>query len=322
MQVDAQTRTAKASAGDHRYAANLLRVTDWPPSVWRIGTIEDLREVNKLDRAGVDSFGCARGWVWTFASKTAPTARRLFDLAVEDEVEQVTTERLLTDRDAPSVVPALLNRALSTRLEKLGLTVRFESGRMRAYFTSLDGTPREISYRSTFKQARRTVAKPIVSRSTGKTVYWEHKAVYLRFEQFGSAWALTLLPGYVFTLDGETKPIASEKIGPLSTRRAARDYNPTVLHDLVFWSRMLSDGNDDSFFRLHLTRDPTGPSAQVAATIPTFVFQDSLEMSASDAEEIDSPSDLGQEADDLQEQIERIVAEEATDVSQEEDSDR
>lgn len=322
LQVDAQTRTAKASAGDHRYAANLLRVTEWPPSVWRIGTIEDAREVNKLDRIGVDAFGCARGWVWTFASRTAPSAKRLFELAVEDEVEQVTTERLLSDRDAPSVVPALLNRALSIRLEKLGLTVRFESGRMRAYFTSLDGTPREISYRSTFKQARRTVAKPIVSRSTGKTVYWEHKAVYLRFEQFGSAWALTLLPGYVFTLDGETKPIASEKIGPLSTRRAARDYNPTVLHDLVFWSRMLSDGNDDSFFRLHLTRDPTGPSAQVAATIPTFVFQDSLEMSASEAEEIDSPSDLGQEADDLQEQIERIVAEESTDVSQDEDSDR
>jgi hypothetical protein len=85
---------------------------------------------------------------------------------------------------------------------------------------------------------------------------------------------------------------------------------------------MLSDGHDDSFFRLQLTRDSTGPSAQVAATIPTFVFQDSLEMSASEAEEIDSPSDLGQEADDLQEQIERIVAEEATDVSQDEDSDR
>ncbi|QKV58279.1 MAG: hypothetical protein HT580_14690 [Dechloromonas sp.] len=84
---------------------------------------------------------------------------------------------------------------------------------MRAYYTSLDGSPREISYRSTFKQARRTVAKPIVSRSTGKVVYWEHKAVYFRFEQFGEAWALTLLPGYVFTVDGETKPIASEKIG-------------------------------------------------------------------------------------------------------------
>ena len=125
---------------------------------------------------------------------------------------------------------------------------------MRAYYASLDGTPREISYRSTFKQSRRTVAKPIVSRSTGKTVYWEHKAVYLRFEQFGEAWALTLLPGYVFTLDGETRPIASEKIGPLSTRRAARDYNPTVLHDLVFWSRMLADGHDDLVF-VHALND-------------------------------------------------------------------
>jgi len=322
LQVDTHTRTAKASAGDHRYAANLLRITEWPQSVWRIGTIEDLREVNKLDRVGVDPFGCARGWVWTFAERGSAGGNRLFDLAVENEVEQFTVDRLLEDRDSPSVVPALLNRALALRLEKLGMTVRFETGRMRAYYASLDGTPREISYRSTFKQARRTVAKPIVSRSTGKTVYWEHKAVYLRFEQFGNAWALTLLPGYVFTLDGETKPIASEKIGPLSTRRAARDYNPTVLHDLVFWSRMLADGHDDSSFRLHLTRQSAGPFAEVASTIPTFVFQDSLEMSASEGEEIESPADLGEEAEDLQEQIERIVAEEATEAAQDEDSDR
>ena len=322
LQVDAHTRTAKSSAGDHRYAANLLRVTEWPKSVWRIGTIEDHREINKLDRAGVDPFGCSRGWIWTFASEGSNGGKRLFDLAVEDEVEQVPVDQLLADRDSLSVVPALLNRALALRLEKLGMTVRFEVGRMRAYYASLDGTPREISYRSTFKQSRRTVAKPIVSRSTGKTVYWEHKAVYLRFEQFGEAWALTLLPGYVFTLDGETRPIASEKIGPLSTRRAARDYNPTVLHDLVFWSRMLADGHDDSSFRLQLTRQPAGPFADVASTIPMFVFQDSLEMSASEGKEIDSPADLGEEAEDLQEQIERIVAEEATEAAQDEDSDR
>lgn len=322
LQVDAQTRTAKASVGDHRYAANLLRVVEWPQSIWRIGTIEDLREVNKLDRVGADPFGCARGWIWTFASKESPGGKRLFDLTVEDEVEEVPVERLLTDRDSPSVVPALLNRALAIWLERLGMTIRFEPGRMRAYYTSLDGSPREISYRSTFKQARRTVAKPIVSRSTGKVVYWEHKAVYLRFEQFGEAWALTLLPGYVFTVDGETKSIASEKIGPLSTRRAARDYNPTVLHDLVFWSRMLADGHDDSVFRMQLTRLGGGPAVEVESSIPTFVFQDSLEMSASEGEEMDYLTELGEEAEDLQEQIERVVTEEATEAAQDEDSDR
>jgi NAD-dependent SIR2 family protein deacetylase len=322
LQVDAQTRTAKASAGDLRYAANLLRVVAWPQSIWRIGTTEDLREVNKLDRVGVAPFGCARGWIWTFAPRGSSDGKRLFDLAVEDEVQEVPIEQLLTDRDSPSVVPALLNRALAIRLDQLGLIVRYEPGRMRAYYTSLDGSPREISYRSTFKQTRRTVAKPIISRSTGKVVYWEHKAVYLRFEQFGEAWALTLLPGYIFTVDGETKPIASEKIGPLSTRRAARDYNPTVLHDLVFWSRMLSDGHDESAFRLQLTRQLGGPIAEVAACIPTFVFKDSLEMSASEGEEVDNPLDLGEEAEDLQEQIERVIAEEATGAAQDEDSDR
>jgi hypothetical protein len=321
LQIDSQTHTAKASTGDHRYAANLLRVVEWPKSVWRIGTIDDVRKINKLDLAGVDPFGCARNWVWTFAGPAVPSSRRLFDLAVENEVAEVSIEEFLSDRDSPSVVPSLMNRALALRLEYLGMTIRFESGRIRTYYTSLDGAPREINYRSTFKQTRRTVAKPIVSRSTGKVVYWEHKAVSLRFEQFGETWALSLLPGYVFTVDGETKPIASDRIGPLSTRRAARDYNPTVLHDLVFWSRMLSEGQNETVFRLRLTRHTGEPVAEIAANIPTFVFQDSLDMATLDGEEVDYAPDLDEEAEDLQEQIEQAVAEAATEAKQDEDSD-
>ena len=301
LQVDAQTRTAKATSGEHRYAANLLRVMEWPRTIWRIGTIEDAKEVNKLDRTGVDPFGCARGWVWAFADPSSSSGKRLFDLAVEDEVAEVSTESYLADRDAPAVVPQLLNRALAFRLERLGMTIRYEAGRMKAYYASLDGEARVINYRSTFKQARRTVAKPIVSRSTGKVVYWEHKAVYLRFEQFGPTWAMSLLPSYAFTLDGETKPIASERIGPLSTRRAARDYNPTVMHDLVFWSRMLSEEHDDTTFRLSLTRQAGGPAAAISSSIPSFVFQDSLDIGTFEGEEVEFSPDLGEEQEDLQE---------------------
>ena len=322
LQVDAETRTAKATTGEHRYAANLLRVMDWPKTIWRIGTIEAVKEINRLDRAGVDPFGCARGWVWTFAARSSISGKRLFELAVEDEVTEISTEIYLADRDSPSVVPQLLNRALALRLERLGMMTRYEAGRIKAYYTSLDGEPREISYRSTFKQARRTVAKPIVSRSTGKVIYWEHKAVYLRFEQFGQVWAMSLLPSYVFTLDGETKSIASERIGPLSTRRAARDYNPTVMHDLVFWSRMLSEEQGDTSFRLSLTRQSGGPCAVVASSIPSFVFQDSLDIGTFEAEEVNFSPDLGDEGDELQEQIERAVAEAATEASLDEDTDR
>jgi len=322
LQVDAQTRTAKATSGEHRYAANLLRIIDWPKTIWRIGTIEDAKEINKLDRASVDPFGCARGWVWTFADRSSSGGKRLFDLRVEGEVTEVSTETYLADRDSPAVVPQLLNRALALRLERLGMTIRYEAGRLKAYYTSFEGEPREINYRSTFKQARRTVAKPIVSRSTGRVVYWEHKAVYLRFEQFGPAWAMSLLPSYVFTLDGETKSIASERIGPLSTRRAARDYNPTVMHDLVFWSRMLSEEHDDTTFLLPLTRQSGGPAAAVASSIPSFVFQDSLDTGTFEGEEVEFSPELGEEGEDLQEQIERAVAEAATEASRDEDTDR
>ena len=51
----------------------------------------------------------------------------------------------------------------------------------------------------------------------------------------------TLTPGYAFTRDGVGKPIGREKINILSTRRAARDFNPTVHHDVTFWASILSE---------------------------------------------------------------------------------
>lgn len=322
LQVNSETGTAKPAGGEHRYVANLLRVVEWPTVLWRIGTVEDAKEINKLDRLGVAPFGCARGWVWTFADRDTPMAEQLFDLAVEDEIYEVSIDAYLSDRDAPSVVPQLLNRALAMRLGRLGLMVRYEAGRLKAYYPSLDGEPREINYRSTFKQTRRTVAKPVVSRSTGKVVYWEHKAVYLRFEQFGKSWALSLLPSYVFTVNGDSKFIASERIGPLSTRRASRDYNPTVMHDLVFWSRMLSEEHDDTTFRLALTRHAAGPVATISSSIPSFVFQDSLDVGPFEGEEVEFAADLGEESEELQEQIELAAAEAATETIRDEDTNR
>jgi hypothetical protein len=117
-----------------------------------------------------------------------------------------------------------------------------------------------ISYQARLRRARRTVVKARVSPRTQKITYWEHEAIGYRFEKFGDAWGLFLDPSYVFTFDGAKGLLASEKVNRLSTKRAARDYNPTVLNDLSFWAWVLSSGRDTFALDLAyaLPRSPDG----------------------------------------------------------------
>jgi NAD-dependent SIR2 family protein deacetylase len=308
LHVDQDTKTARPQQGELRYSPNLLRIISWPERVRKVGTIASLKDIARAEAAPSPPFGAHRNWIWTFADLSSAASRALLELGIEEEQHEVSTTELLADRDAGSVLPRLLNTALAAHLTHGGMLVRFEAGRLRAYYPANEGEPREISYKSAFRQSKRTVAKPIVSRTSGKVVYWEHKAVALRFERFGATWALSLLPGYVFTVDGHSQPIASERIGPLSTRRAARDYNPTVLHDLVFWSRMLA-AEAETDFAIPLSSEADAPTVRLASMIPTFVFQEAIESGISDASESQMPMD--KEFDALQDEIEQAIADSA-----------
>lgn len=309
LAVDASSGTARTNLGELRYSPNLLHITGWPEQVTKMGTIASYKEVSEAESQKAPPFAYLRGWLWTFASVTHPSMSPLRSLAVEEEVHVVPTEDLLCDPDASKSIPRLLNSALAKHLVKLGLRLKIEAGRIRAYFPSNEGEPREVTYRGRFKTATRTVAKPIVSRTTGKTVYWEHKAVALRFERFGDLWTLALLPSYIFTEDGDYKFIASDKIGPLTTKRASRDYNPTVLHDMVFWARVIAGGSETTFDVQVTPEAAEWPpqSIEVSAMIPTWVFQESVDASLVQAVENElSDSEL----QELQESIEEIVEEE------------
>lgn len=309
LQIEEETRTAKSAQGELRYSPNLLRVVQWPTTVTKLGFVADYKQLGQLERRGVAPFGCHREWLWTFASLRDQDSKPLTELSLPEERHAVSASELLQHPDAGAVLPRLLNMALVPYLQFLDLRVRVDRGRIRAYFPADGKNPREITYRSSFRQSTRTVVKPIVSRVTGNTSYWEHKAVSLRFERFGGEWALSLLPGYFFTLDGDMQSIPSERIGPLSTRRAARDYNPTVLHDLVFWSRMLARGSETTFdlplAGVDTTLDPR-PTVVLTAMIPNMVFQEAVDAGISIASE---GRPVEEELGDLQEEIEQAIAE-------------
>ena len=81
--------------------------------------------------------------------------------------------------------------------------------------------------------------------------------------------------GLRFTRDGVRKAISRERTNSLSTRRAARDFNPTVLQDVSFWVAVLS-GEAEGLFALE--HEPSNALARFAPTIllshrtPTISF--------------------------------------------------
>ena len=92
------------------------------------------------------------------------------------------------------------------------------------------------------------MTRPWVGKTSGRTLYWEHQSVRYRFRRFQREWGLLLVPGWVFTTDGYHDLLRGPRVGPLSTRRSARDFNPNVANHLHFWATTLCQGKDTTTF--------------------------------------------------------------------------
>jgi len=283
LTIDPKTRTARSAQREVRYSPNLLSVSGWPQSIWRIPTLASRGDLRLAREGGAPPFCQMGDSLWTFADPADERTASLLHLASQGKIETHATTDFLGNEFAHSAVPRLLNSALEQHLDHLSLCHRFVGNSIRAYFPAEGMEARFVSYRGLFKQAKRTVAKPITSRATNQISFWEHKAISLRFERFGITWSMSLLPTYVFTTDGLNNWIESHRIGPKTTTRTARDYNPTVLHNLVFWSRVLSQTTEGGF---HLPLDglppapgspTTGNSLELVSLVPIATFEENAE---------------------------------------------
>ena len=240
---DATTGTAPTLITTARYISNLIELIDLPPLVWHGDSIQ--KSVGDIWRATeadwLPGFILHGSRLYTFADLTDQD-NLLFDQVDQGNVEQLSIDEFMTGENGERLFVYLLNECLYRHLESVELTV--DKKRKRAYFSRTDSGPREITYQARLRRATRTVTKPIISKNTGKVRYWDHEAIRFGFERFGDAWALRLVPTYVFTVNGWRSLVEGHQVGRLATRRAARDYNPNVLNDLVFWAWVLARGQD------------------------------------------------------------------------------
>jgi len=237
--VDEVTETAAPATNRSTYYTNLLEVVGLPPIAWSSVINEVVYRGETKRPAPFVRRG--EGRILTFANLEDPTVP-LSRLVVPETIERVEIETYLIPRADSRELVALMNNCLYRALTERGLVV--DRDRKRAYFPRASDGPHEIRYQASFRQATRTVTRPFISRRTQRVVYWEHEAIWFGFERFKRTWALRILPGYVFTMDGREELMDHLRVGALATRKAARDFNQQVLNDLVFWSWVLASGRD------------------------------------------------------------------------------
>jgi hypothetical protein len=241
---DPITRTADPEPGGEVFTANLLplafprkivyRASTEVESVWQIFDEHPDDEIPAFVHHGDELLSFA-----DLADSTNPLSQHA------GEVVAVSIDDLIGDPDDERLLVQLLNRAVHTHARSIGLCVLPWDNRL--YFDRIedgDGS-RQITYQARARQATRTVARPWVGRTSGRTLYWEHQAVRFRFRRFQQEWALLLVPGWVFTTDGRRDLLRGPRVGPLSTRRSARDFNQHVANHLHFWANVLCGGQDN-----------------------------------------------------------------------------
>jgi hypothetical protein len=137
--------------------------------------------------------------------------------------------------------------------------------------------------------------------------------------RFGEDWAISITPCYAFTRDGEGKPIGRERINILSTRRAARDFNPSVHHDVIFWAATISK-ESEGIFALNCEKkndlSKFAPIILLSSRLPTVSFNSSsFERGSETQDEIEA--DLA----DLDKELAALAEADSQEKSEEDDGD-
>jgi len=273
--VDEITNTALPIADETvRYSSNIVPIEVMPTLIWYAPTSAKSNRsfYKETEGVAVPPGHVSNGSFYSLydMESLAEAMVTPFDAGA---IEAMDVDELLGQLGGEAILLKLLHDQLFEHWKVRGLQVDY--GLRRAYFARGDEPELKISYQGRLRKATRTVVKARTKRDSEDVVYYEHKAVSSSLLRFGDAWGFVLSPGYAFTRDGIRNPISRERTNSLSTRRAARDFNPTVLQDVSFWLAILS-GEPEGLFALEqqdrndLAR--FAPTILLSPRMPTISF--------------------------------------------------
>jgi hypothetical protein len=312
--VDEITNTAVPIAEETvRYSSNLVPFEAMPQTVWHAGTTATSNRsfYRNARELAVPPGHVSDGRFYSFydLEKLAEAMVTPFD---PGDIETLGFDELLAMPGGEAIALKLLHELLFEHIKSKGLQIEFD--RRRAYYARGDEPEVKISYQGRLRKATRTVVKARTKRDSDEVVYYEHKAITFSVMRFSRDWSVVLTPGYAFTRDGVAKPISRKRTNALSTRRAARDFNPNVLQDVSFWLAVLS-GESEGLFALEHRDDndlaPFAPMVLLSNRMPTISFNISA---FSETAERDAKID--EDLEELEEELEELASRPSDDEPQ------
>ena len=277
--VDEITRTAVADQSETvRFTTNVIELVSLPDRIWHAGTSAKTH-AGLTKNAGdlpVPPGYVRDGRFFSFydLSRLSGDLVSPFD---EGDIEEMTIDELFEQGNGLNTMRTLLHACVNEHLRAIGLIV--DETRRRAHFPRDKEPNRKITYHGRVKRATRTIVKARTKRDSDEIIYFEHKSFTYSITPFGLDWGLLINPGYVFTREGRCRYVARERTNILSTKRAARDFNSNVLHDVTFWIACLS-GESEGVFALRTEEANLlaeyAPTVVLTSTPPAIAFNSSV----------------------------------------------
>lgn len=277
--VDEITRTAVADqSATVRFTTNVIEMVSLPDRIWHAGT--SVKSYSGLKRVVGDlplPPGHVRDGRFFSFYDLARMSEDLVTSFDQGDIEEMTIDDLFEQGNGLNTMRTLLYHGVAEHLRALGLVV--DEVRRRAHFPRGEEPNRTMTYHGRVKRATRTIVKARTKKDSDEVVYFEHKAFTYSITPFGVDWGLLINPGYVFTRDGYRRYVSKDRTNILSTKRAARDFNPSVLHDVTFWIACLS-AEAEGIFPLHTEEENDladyAPTIILSSAPPSIAFNSSV----------------------------------------------
>lgn len=218
--------------------SNLAPFTDTPPSLYTArAAVESLSGLSsELDIEEIP-LKIWNGNVETFADLEDPGCplNRIIDPFT---IQRHVLEDCARDQDLGNSWLAVANKCLARVLRKKGIS-QDEKGRFY-FLPSPEGKDRQVTIGSA--QPRDVAAKKR-HHATGEE-FWVHYSANIRFRLIGATPFLRILPSYAFTSDGVVS-LDPKQAGRFRVIWGGRQDSATVLRQILFWLRFMSDGHEE-----------------------------------------------------------------------------
>lgn len=233
------TRLEISATRREKLRSNLLPVIENIEFLYSLPTTcQDKQEVRLLLGSGPKPpFIVRENRIWTPSYLPSEDCALRVACETAEEVRVTPSIEWMEDNSRELWLVELLNSCLQKHCARLGLI--YDRKHKRFYCMPRDGKEWWFTYPSIQNTARRRPAFQSISRTTGEIRFWIHQSVRLKFERLGPHWFLKVIPGYVFTHDGE-RFLASGEVGRVATGKKSRERNLVVLRHLFFWREFLS----------------------------------------------------------------------------------